>query len=266
MSAIFELDKTKLRQSFGSASLSYDRVAVLQRQVGLSMLQQAVPAKLSGIVVDMGCGTGFLTKALLNAEDIERIVALDIALPMLHAARQKLGDAGRLHYVCGDAESPPLHTNSVDTVVSNLALQWCRDLTAVFCGLHRILKADGELFFSTFGPQTLCELKQAWAEVDDYHHVNEFYHETEIRRCLADAGFKEIVVHSEIYRPAYGSVLDLMKELKSMGAHNVSSGRNKRLTTKQEMTSMIEAYPLNDANIEATFEVFIVSARVENND
>ncbi|WP_404360655.1 malonyl-ACP O-methyltransferase BioC [Methylotuvimicrobium sp. KM1] len=266
MSGVFELDKTKLRESFGSASLSYDRVAGLQRTVGLNLLQRVEPAQLTGTVVDLGCGTGFLTKALLDAENVERIVALDIALPMLHAARQKLGDTGRLHYICGDAESPPLNTSSVDTVVSNLALQWCRDLTAVFCGLHRILKADGELVFSTFGPQTLCELKRAWAEVDDYHHVNEFYRETEIRRCLADAGFKEIAVQSEIYRPVYGSVLDLMKELKSMGAHNVSSGRNKRLTTKQEMTNMIEAYPLNDANIEATFEVFIVSARVENND
>lgn len=266
MSALFELDKTKLRQSFGSASLSYDRVAGLQRTVGLNLLQRLAPAQLTGTVIDLGCGTGFLTGALLNAEDIERIVALDIALPMLHAARQKLGNAGRLHYVCGDAESPPLNTNSADTVVSNLALQWCRDLTAVFCGLHRILKPGGGLVFSTFGPHTLCELKQAWAEVDDYHHVNEFYHETEIRRCLADAGFKEIAVQSEIYRPIYGSVLELMKELKSMGAHNVSSGRNKRLTTKQEMASMIEAYPLNDAIIKATFEVFIVSARVENND
>ncbi|PKM36413.1 MAG: malonyl-[acyl-carrier protein] O-methyltransferase BioC [Gammaproteobacteria bacterium HGW-Gammaproteobacteria-10] len=266
MSAVFELDKTKLRESFGSASHSYDRVAGLQRQVGWSLLQQAAQEKLSGVVVDLGCGTGFLTQALLNAENIALIVALDIALPMLKAAREKLGDEDRLHYICGDAESPPLNTNSVDTVVSNLALQWCRDLTSVFSGLHGILKPGGELAFSTFGPQTLRELKRAWAEVDDYHHVNEFYRETEIRHCLSNAGFKEITVQSEIYRPVYGSVMDLMKELKSMGAHNVSSGRNKRLTTKQEMTRMIEAYPLNGAEIEATFEVFIVSARVENND
>lgn len=264
MNAVFELDKYKLRHSFGAASVSYDGVASLQRSVGLKLLEQANPEALSGTVLDLGCGTGFLTGKLLGFTNIERLIALDIAMPMLQTARQKLGEPDKLHYVCGDAESPVFGAGSVDAVVSNLALQWCRDLTGMFGGLYRTLKPGGFLIFSTFGPRTLGELKQAWAEVDDYPHVNEFYRESELKVCLAEAGFKDIIVRSEIYRPVYRSVLDLMKELKNMGAHNVSLGRNKKLTTKNQLARVIDAYPLSDEDRRpvATFEAFIVSARV----
>lgn len=264
MTAVFELDKHKLRQSFGSASASYDGVAALQRSVGLKLLREAVPGNLSGTVLDLGCGTGFVTGKLLEHPAVERLVALDIAMPMLQTARNKLGAPDRLHFVCGDAENPGFAADSVDAVVSNLALQWCRDLAGLFGELQRILRPEGLLAFSTFGPRTLGELKHAWAEVDDYPHVNEFYQAAELRRCMHQAGFKEIVVRSETYQPVYRTVLDLMKELKNMGAHNVASGRNKRLTTKNQLTRMIDAYPLRlgDRRPVATFEAFIVSARV----
>src|SRR5690606_35894357 len=100
-----ELDKNKLRHSFGTASVSYDGVAALQRSVGMKLLEQAVPEILSGTVLDLGCGTGFLTGKLLGFTHIERLIALDIAMPMLQTARQKLGESDKLYYVCGDAES-----------------------------------------------------------------------------------------------------------------------------------------------------------------
>jgi malonyl-CoA O-methyltransferase len=254
------LDKVKIRQSFAAASMTYDGVAALQRTVGKELLDTIEAGSLSGTLLDLGCGTGFLTSGLLRAA--RPVIALDIALPMLQLTRTKLSDTANVSYVCADAEQLPLTGQIVDGVFSNLALQWCVNLEAVFTDIKRVLKPGGRLIFSTFGPQTLQELKSAWAEVDSYNHVNEFYSGQQLTRFLRLAGYTEIKVETKRHISSYGSVLDLMKELKQIGAHNVIAGRNKSITTKTQMQRMIAAYDRHQAGdqIAATFEVIMVSA------
>lgn len=263
MSAVFTLDKAKIRQSFGLASLSYDGVAELQRAVGRQLVEKGRLSGLSGVILDLGCGTGFLTCELLKLQSVEKMLALDIAMPMLQMTRRKLADHPGVSYLCADAEQLALAPESIDRIFSNLALQWCRDLLSVFSDCQKVLKPDGTLVFSTFGPRTLCELKQAWATVDTYHHVNEFYDSNELIQFLTSAGFSDIQLEIQCHQPAYASVLDLMKELKGIGAHNVSAGRNKKMTTKTQMQQMISAYPaVKSDRISATFEVITMIARV----
>ncbi|MGZ5575508.1 MAG: malonyl-ACP O-methyltransferase BioC [Methylobacter sp.] len=253
------LDKAKIRQSFAAASVTYDGVAALQRTVGKELLDIIAAGSLTGTLLDLGCGTGFLASGLLGAA--RPVVALDIALPMLQVTRTKLAGASHVSYVCADAEQLPLSGQIVDGVFSNLALQWCVNLEAVFADIKRVLKPGGRLVFSTFGPQTLHELKNAWAEVDAYNHVNEFYSEQQLARFLQLAGYTEIKIETRLYTSSYGSVLDLMKELKQIGAHNVIAGRNKSITTKTQMQRMIAAYQRHRSGeqIPATFEVIMVS-------
>ena len=158
----------------------------------------------------------------------------------------------------------PLSGQSIDSVFSNLALQWCRDLEAVFTGIKRALKPEGQLVFSTFGPQTLRELKSAWATVDNYNHVNAFFSEALLKQLLQQAGFKSMQLESKLYTSSYDSVRTLMQELKHLGAHHVIAGRNKNITTKTAMQQMIAAYEKHRVRdqIPATFEVIIVSAKV----
>jgi len=255
------LDKAKIKQSFGAASDTYDGVAALQRTVGRALLGTIDAVSLTGTLLDLGCGTGFLTSELLGRA--QPVIALDIALPMLQVTRRKLADAPNVSYLCADAEQLPLAGQIVDGVFSNLALQWCINLDAVFTGIKRVLKADGQLVFSTFGPQTLQELKAAWAKVDDYKHVNEFYSEQQLRHFLQQAGYTEIVIETNLYLSSYDSVLALMEELKHIGAHNVIAGRNKNITTKTQMQRMSAAYEQHRTGglIPATFEVIMVSAK-----
>ncbi|MCK9619309.1 MAG: malonyl-ACP O-methyltransferase BioC [Methylobacter sp.] len=254
------LDKAKIRQSFAAASVTYDGVAALQRTVGKELLDIIAAGSLTGTLLELGCGTGFLTSGLLKSG--RPIVALDIALPMLQVTRTKLAGTPHVFYVCADAEQLPLNGQIADSVFSNLALQWCTNLEAVFTDIKRVLKPGGRLVFSTFGPQTLQELKSAWAEVDGYNHVNEFYSEQQLIRFLQLAGYTEIKIETKLYISSYGSVLDLMKELKQIGAHNVIAGRNKSITTKTQMQRMIAAYQKHRSGdrIPATFEVIMVSA------
>ena len=212
--------------------------------------------------MDLGCGTGFLTGELLAHSNHETTIALDIALSMLQTTQGKLADKPNIIYVCADAEQLPLAEQSIDSVVSNLALQWCRNLEAVFTGIKRALKPEGQLVFSTFGPQTLHELKSAWATVDNYNHVNAFYSEAQLKQFLQQAGFKNIQIKSTLYTPRYDSVWTLMQELKHLGAHHVIAGRNKKITTKTAMQQMIAAYEKHrvEDQIPATFEVITVTA------
>lgn len=245
------------------ASESYDSVAALQRSAGKVLLRHIEPVDGCGIVLDLGCGTGYLSSHFLQQKTSvpeqapQQLIALDIALPMLQITRDKLGANRSMTYLCADAENLPLLPHSVDKVVSNLALQWCGDLEKTLRGIKYILKPEGTLLFTTFGASTLQELKSAWAGVDDYDHVNHFYSMEQLAQILQRTGFHPITLETESYLPTYESVWGLMAELKQLGAHTVMARGNKYLTTKTTMQRMINAYPKQDEDgaVVATFEV-----------
>ncbi|WP_347989269.1 malonyl-ACP O-methyltransferase BioC [Methylomonas sp. AM2-LC] len=257
------LDKGKIKQAFTEAAQSYDAFAGLQRQVGDTLLQKYPMQAQSGLVMDLGCGTGYLTRKMAEHSAQHALLAVDIALPMLQTCRQK-NIISPVAYVCADAENLSFSAQSIQQIYSNLAVQWCQNLGAVFANCQRMLKPDGQWVFSTFGPTTLQELKTAWAAVDDYAHVNSFYTSTQIVEFLQESGFVSIEYECISYQSLYPSVLALMQELKAIGAHNVSSGRNRKLTSRSHLQQMIANYEraMSTGALLATYEIIFVRARV----
>lgn len=260
----FEIDKQAVRRAFSRAASQYDAAAVLQREVCTRMLERLDLVKLQPArVLDAGCGTGWGTRQLSQRYPAAQVLALDIAYGMLQTARgdvawwKKLFGATQQNHVCADIEALPLAAGSVELVWSNLAVQWMNDLPGAFRELHRALKVDGLLMFSTFGPDTLKELRAAFAHVDGHNHVNRFIDMHDIGDMLVAAGFAEPVMDMEILTLTYDDVRAVMQDLKSIGAHNATAGRANGLMGKTVWQQVLANYERfrHEGKLPATFEI-----------
>ena len=260
----FLIDKRRLRRAFNRAAPDYDAAAVLQREVCVRMLERLDYIKLQPAhILDAGSGTGWGTRQLAEKYPATRIISLDIAIGMLQTARshsgwwRKLFGGAQQMQVCGDIETLPLAANSVEMAWSSLAMQWCNDLPATFTELHRVLKTDGLLMFSTFGPDTLKELRQAFSGVDRHNHLNRFADMHDIGDMLVHAGFAEPVMDMEYITLTYDDVRGVLYDLKRIGAHNATAGRGQGLMGKNAWSSLVENYERSrrDGKLPATYEV-----------
>jgi malonyl-CoA O-methyltransferase len=176
---------------------------------------------------------------------------------MLRQARHRRRWWRRPTVLCADAAALPLPDASVDLVFSNLMLQWCNDLDAVFREFRRVLKPRGLVTFTTFGPDTLTELRAAWRAVDDGIHVNRFIDMHDVGDAMVRAGLAEPVMDLEYFCLTYPRVIDLMRDLKAIGAHNVTVGRGRGLTGRGRLQAVADAYEAHrrDGRLPATWEV-----------
>jgi malonyl-CoA O-methyltransferase len=248
------LDLQRVRASFNRASAGYDHAAALQARVRGELLERLAFFKLAPrVALDLGTGTGGGAQALRGA--YRR--ALDSAPGMLREARRRSTLFRRFERILADAERLPLATASVDLVFSNLMLQWCDDLAGPLAEVRRVLAPSGLFVLSTFGPDTLRELRDAWAVVDGDSHVNRFLDLHDVGDALVRAGFAEPVLDVERVVLSYPDTMALMRDLKAIGAHNATRGRPRGLTGRARMDSMRAAYERfrRDGLLPASFEV-----------
>lgn len=259
----YTIDKARVRASFDRAARSYDAAAVLQKEVRARMLERLDYTKIQPRrILDAGTGTGHAARALGERYQGSRVVALDIALGMLRLTesaepwwRRLLGKGPET--LCADIESLPLLAGSMDLVWSNLAIQWCNDLDVAFGEMARVLRPEGLLMFSTFGPDTLKELREASAADPTHVHVSRFIDMHDIGDALVRAGFSAPVMDVEHFVLTYEDVLGVMRDLKAIGAHNAAQGRRRGLEGKGFLAGLTERYERfrKDGKLPATFEV-----------
>ncbi|SFV87301.1 Biotin synthesis protein BioC [hydrothermal vent metagenome] len=240
----------QVRSAFNKASSQYNQHAFLQKEIALRL--DAKLEVISGnaeVILDLGAGTGLLSQNLLKRFKNSQLICLDFA-------QESLKNNPAPHKLCADANHLPLTDNSVDIVISSLMLQWCPNTKPLFTECHRVLKNNGLLLFSTFGPDTLKELKKSWSVVDDTPHVNTFTDMHDIGDQLLQNGFQSPVMEMETLTLTYQTVTDLFKDLKAIGAQTVST-RAKSLTGKNKFQSMIKMYESYRTNgkLPATYEV-----------
>ncbi|HVK98565.1 MAG TPA: malonyl-ACP O-methyltransferase BioC [Dongiaceae bacterium] len=263
-SSTISVNKRVVAHSFSRAAPHYDQVAQLQMQVGhqlLTALKTAHPS-YNGAALDIGCGTGKLTRELRPF--CQRLIALDFAPGMLQFARDHHADV-ITDFVCADADALPFVPASLDRVFSNFALQWSASLPRLIHSLGEVLRPGGQLAFSIPAEGTLWELQNSWQQADPSHrHVNTFLSETDVRKALLSAGFHIDTLQVDTVVMQYASVRELTQELKTLGAQTVNGENNRPLTGKAAVARMLEAYEgLRQPNgrLPATWKILKVVAR-----
>lgn len=250
-SSVPRLDKKAVRSAFARAAQDYDAAAVLQREIADRLLERLAYMRIAPArVLDLGCGTGYATVSLAQRYRQAQIVGLDFAQAMTQAARRRSAKQfpfglgrylSRELFVSADAEFLPFMDHSVDLIFSNLVLQWC-DPDVVFRECRRVLRPGGLFLFTTFGPDTLKELRAAWRSVDAGLHVHEFIDMHDLGDALVRARFADPVMDVENLTLTYAQVPDVLRDLKAIGAHNAATGRRTALTGKTQYTRFVQAY------------------------
>lgn len=256
-------DSRQVRRAFSRSAASYAAAAQLQHRVEARLLESldylddpALKREPPQRVLDLGCGTGSAADAMQKRWPKAQVLAMDIALPMLREARSTDSQvnasrwnmphwatfARKPHLACADARALPLADASVDVLFSNLCLQWVDDLDAVFAGFRRVLKPHGLLLVSTFGPDTLWELRDAFAQADERPHVSPFGDIAGFGDALVRAGFHQPVIEREVDTTHYPDLPSLMRELRAIGATNALHSRRSTLTGRARFTAAEQAY------------------------
>ncbi|MCY3803177.1 MAG: malonyl-ACP O-methyltransferase BioC [Gammaproteobacteria bacterium] len=268
MSEHADIKKQRVRDDFSKAVASYDTAAVLQHEVCERTLERVDMLKLQPRrVLDVGTATGRSLKGLASRFPNSSMVACDLALPMLLWCRRHHDAEYTNALVCNDAEQLPFADGSVDLVFSSSTFQWCVNLPQVFSECMRVLRIDGVLIFSTFGPDTLHQLRDSFARLDDYRHVHEFVDMHHIGDMLLAEQFTDPVVDMEMIDIQYQSLLQLLQDLKNTGsrgkfgsAHVTPTG----LMGRQKYRSLVQAYEeyrQDNGMLPASYEVIYGYAR-----
>jgi malonyl-CoA O-methyltransferase len=270
-----DVDPRAVRRGFGRAVATYDAAAALQREIATRLAQRLDYVKLAPkAILDAGCGTGEAVGELGVRYPAARVIALDIALPMVVAARRRARTgrsvlqrllrpfassraAAPPAFVCADLNALPLAGVCVDLVWSNLALQWVNDLPRAFAEFRRVLRVGGLLTFTTFGPDTLREVRSAFAGVDASTHTNRFYDMHDIGDMLVHAGFAEPVMDMEHVTLTFDAPRAALAELKAIGATNRTRGRPRGLMGRARWSRALQRLEALRTNgrIPLTFEV-----------
>lgn len=258
-------EAASLRRNFGRAASSYAQVAVLQREVETRLIEQLdfLEDRQPLRVLDLGCGPGRASGVMKKRWPKAQVIALDAALPMLKEVPKQTRFWRPIKRVCADASSLPLVEGSIDVIFSNLCLQWVNDLPATLAEFRRVLKPDGLLLFSTFGPDTLLELREAyWQAGEKNPPLSPFAAIQQIGDAMIAAGFKNPVLDRELYQLTYSDVRTLMKELKAIGANDARPQRSRGLSGKARLQNMTAAYEKLRSHhiLPSTWEVVTVMA------
>jgi malonyl-CoA O-methyltransferase len=242
--------KQGIRRNFARRAESYDRHAGMQRLMA-QRLVAAVGSSLARArcILEIGCGTGYLTALLRQVNGEARMVALDLDAALVAAARRRLGPEAGVAWLVADGEVPL--RGEYDLIIANATFQWFSRPGETLAAYYRSLAPGGVLAFSTLGPQTFQELAEALNRAARSLKLpapppipaQGFGNRETWSERLDRAGFSQVRLAREMVAATFPSVPDFLKALQATGATNP---RPCPLSPRL-LTALIEAYRGNYA-------------------
>ena len=249
-----DIDQHSLRRAQAKVAAGYADADFFCAEVNTRLLERLALFSLQPErILDLGAGTGIATGPLRAAYPEAELVQLDWSLPMLSGRRQNTAQR-----ICADSHALPFADASFAMAVSNMMLPGCADPEQVFREVRRVLTVPGVFLFSTLGPDTLKELRRAWARVDSFTHVHEFADMHNVGDALVRAGFVDPVMDVEKLTVRYTGIDALVRDLRGIAATNLSRARNPGLTTPgrwQQMLAALDSARNADGKLEITLEI-----------
>ncbi len=253
--------KQGIRRNFARRAGSYDRHADTQRFMAQELLARTRDwVSQVSCILEIGCGTGYLTQQLRALNAKARLVALDLDVALLEVARRRLGPDPRVTWVVADGES--FGRGSFDLIISNATFQWLTLPEATLAAYFQCLKPGGLLAFSTLGPLTFQELRASLRQAA--HALNlatvpeiaaqDFWAVETWHGLLSRAGFPQIQLAQQLKTVDYATVRQFLSSLQATGATNPQP----RPFTPRLLKAMIDAYGANYAHngsVPVTYEI-----------
>jgi malonyl-CoA O-methyltransferase len=251
-------EKRAARRAFDRAR-AFDAARFLHDEARARLLDRLDLIRLEPrVVVDLGCATAQAANALALRYPAASVLAIDSSLGMLRLAAASAG--GSVTVVGGDAECLPLRSHSVELVLANLVLPWCRP-DAVFAEAARVLSAGGAFLFATLGPDSLKEVRTAFGAVDERIHVHAAFDMHDLGDLALAAGLAEPVLDVDRLTVTYPDLAALMGDLRAMGAINVAGARRRTLTGRERWRRFEEQLePSGGGRLAVTVELILGQA------
>lgn len=244
------MKKSEISAAFSRSAADYNNTALLQKHTGEKLFSFLSDLSIyPNNILDLGSGTGYLTKKINQKFPNSPIFSLDIAYEMLKFSSHP-------YSICADAENLPLKSNSISLVFSNLMLQWIPNLSQTFEEIKRIMKSDGYFIFTTLGSSTLKEWRTAWETVDEFPHVHNFSSKNTLEKKLSN--FSIVFLETNDYKLTFSSLHEAMDHTRKIGASNLHIQRQRGLMGKRKWRQFISAYKtfrLKNGNFPVTYEV-----------
>lgn len=248
--------KNRIRQAFERAASTYDGAAGIQREICHALLATLVDAAPPRTLLDAGSGTGYALPLLAERFPAAERFAVDLSPAMLTRI------TAPCHRLVGDLERLPLAAACFDLYWSSLAVQWC-DLPRALAEARRVLRPGGRLAVATLGTATFLELRQAFADVDDYRHTLAFHTPEAIARIAAATGLTGVAVSRRRHLAHYPNFRGLLRAVKAIGANQLGDGRRRHLMGRAAFAAAEAAAERqrSAAGLPLTYDVMLVEAR-----
>lgn len=259
------VDRLQVGRRFSRVAATYEQADFLVREVDRRMQERLDYVKIDPQrILDLGCSRGGSFAGLAARYPAAELLGLDISPAMLRPGQRArpgwqrwlgLGRQNGAQRLAGDAAKLPLKSLSTAAVWSNLLLHWLDDPLPALAEAHRVLEVGGLIMFSTLGPDTLKELRSAFA--DGYAHTQRFIDMHDLGDMLVGCGFADPVMDMEVLTLTYDRFDDLLGELRAAGSGCAMKARRHGLTGRQAWAQARAAYEglRSNGKLPASFEI-----------
>ena len=251
---------TDISNAFNRQAKQYEQSAIMQHEIGLRLFERLDYLKIEPQwILDLGCGPGYFSKRLKKKYPQATVVGFDLAFQMLKEAKAKQQFLNKWPLLNGDMSEMPFTAELFDLVFANQVIHWSPAWPTLMKELNRVMTVNGCLMFSTLGPDTFCEIKDAWSGIDEHAHANDYIDMHHIGDYLLGHDFLDPVVDMEYLTAHYESAQHLVTALKHQGVRNIHQERRRGLTGRHAWNAFLEKLSVlqtAQGKVPLTYEVY----------